>query len=371
MTDLLLQCHATKHHRTKFDQTFNQIEERYQSIVEGLGLSIDMGRHLDDAKRAIWHPESSVDLAGSRGESLMGIVLAEALGRECVDPTILIALGSRGEYLEGASAVKFRGCLHESAVIPGFYGADNDGNLRTFSRGGSDITGAIVAAQTAAALYENWTDVNGIFEADPAAAPDANPINTLSYAQLRQLAKLGANVMHPDAVTPCEETVPEMLIRNTNHPELVGTSVSRAPASQDTELIGFAARGNRSVLSASPGVMRRHLNEHPKLQQAEWLFDGPESEGWVFDATEHELQPVIEATGARHTAISLIGALQSSTEGSMSVTASLFDALSRSSIDVRYASIMGGAVVMGVPVEQTDSALQSLVAHKHQSDLST
>ncbi len=224
VTDMLYACYALAEKDHNFNAEIAQIEKRYQEIIDGLRLDLDLSaefdRIIDNFKR-----KAGSNYAASRGEYLNGIIMADYLGYEFVDPAETIRFNDAGVFDADATQVLLSKRLEgvERAVIPGFYGAMEDGTVVTFSRGGSDITGSIVAKAIQADVYENWTDVSGFLIADPRIIENPRGIDVITYGELRELSYMGAGVLHEDAIFPVRKQGIPINIRNTNKPEDEGT----------------------------------------------------------------------------------------------------------------------------------------------------
>ncbi len=226
VTDLLYRCYAYAKKGKDYKSVIAQIRLRYEQIIDELGLDIS----LDDDFRKIEEyvlKDDSRDFIASRGEYLNGKILAAYLNIDFIDAADIICFTSKGEYEPRATKELVKAALanHERAVIPGFYGADKSGKVHTFSRGGSDITGAIIAGAIGADMYENWTDVSGVLVADPTVVEDPAPIEVITYRELRELSYMGAAVLHEDAIFPVKEAGIPINIRNTNRPKDRGTMI--------------------------------------------------------------------------------------------------------------------------------------------------
>ena len=208
VTDLLYACQkaAVVQDTVAFEIVFSQIEARYQSIVDGLGTHFDIHTPLQSVRHAIWEG-ADADYAASRGEYLNGLILADLLHIPFIDPAGGILFDANGNFDENGTQLRFSALLarHERGVIPGFYGVMPGGRIKTFSRGGSDITGAIVARAVGADLYENWTDVSGFLMTDPRIVPNPRTISKISYRELRELSYMGASVLHEDSIFPVQK----------------------------------------------------------------------------------------------------------------------------------------------------------------------
>ena len=244
VTDLLYACaYATSPYEC--DEIFDRIERRYREIVRDLGLALDLTPYLDTARRNIRNG-FGLEYAASRGEYLNGVILAKYLGFEFIDAASCIAFCEDGSLDEELTHDHTRAMLATApyAVIPGFYGLDNKNRIRTFTRGGSDITGAIVARAANADIYENWTDVSGFLKADPRIIPNPMPIRYISYSELRELSYMGASVLHDEAIFPVKEAKIPINIRNTNDPSHPGTMIlpSVPEEAYDSAITGIAGR---------------------------------------------------------------------------------------------------------------------------------
>ena len=260
ITDLLYLCHAHVKSGISLDDVFKLISERYHSIVNELDLNFDLNSHLEIIKKDIENG-ASVDYAASRGEYLNGLILANYLGIDFIDAKDVIKFNKYGSLNmeETYSLLKDKLSIHERAVIPGFYGSDEHGDIVTFSRGGSDVTGALVAASINAKLYENWTDVSGFLMADPRIVNNPKKIKTITYGELRELSYMGASVLHEEAVFPVRTSGIPINIRNTNEPENEGTLIVSNETKHENTITGVAGKQNFTVLSIEKSMMNSEL----------------------------------------------------------------------------------------------------------------
>ena len=226
VTDMLYKCYAEAEAGKNIEKSLKAIEERYNEIIKGLGLKLSLKEQFETIKKN-FEALAGKDYAASRGEYLNGIIMANYLGYEFIDAATVICFDKDGEFdSEKTNAVceaKFANI--ERAVVPGFYGAMPNGKVKTFSRGGSDVTGSIVAAAVNADLYENWTDVSGFLIADPRIIKNPKGIEAITYKELRELSYMGASVLHEDAIFPVRKEGIPINIRNTNAPEEKGTLI--------------------------------------------------------------------------------------------------------------------------------------------------
>ena len=266
VTDLLYLCHEDARQRVDFTEVFDLISERYRAIVSGLDLDLDLDAPLAEVAEGITR-NGREDLgpayAASRGEFLNGHVVAAALDFEFIDAAEIIRFDSRGRLDEAATArlIAERTDHGRGAVIPGFYGADADGTIHTFSRGGSDVTGALVAEAVGATVYENWTDVSGLLMADPSVIDNPAGIDVITYQELRELAYMGATVLHDEAIFPVRRAGIPVNIRNTNEPDHPGTRiVSEAePITHEGNISGIAGRRGFAVIAIEKALMNAEI----------------------------------------------------------------------------------------------------------------
>ena len=271
VTDLLYLCYGQAEDpekKTEFLSTLTEIRSRYEDIIEGMGADLSLDREFEIIQEN-FEKQIGRDYAASRGEFLNGKVMAACLGFPFVDAADVIRFDDEGNFLPEETgalmAEKLSGM--KNAVIPGFYGATADGQVRTFSRGGSDVTGSLVAKGIHADLYENWTDVPGFLVADPRIVDDPEVISTITYRELRELSYMGATVLHEDAIFPIRKEGIPINIRNTNCPEDPGTviveSTCRKPAYTITGIAGkkgfCSINIEKSMMNAEIGFGRRVL----------------------------------------------------------------------------------------------------------------
>ena len=265
VTDMLYDCYEkirARESRDVIDAAYQRICDRYNGIIADLGMTFDISGELEYVKNAMLHA-SGRDYAASRGEYLNGLILAKYLGFSFIDAESVIYFRDNGTFDEEKTneAVAAELAKHEYAVIPGFYGAMPNGTIKTFSRGGSDITGSIVARAAKADLYENWTDVSGFMMADPSLVNSPAIIQEITYRELRELSYMGATVLHEDAVFPVRSAGIPINIRNTNSPADAGTMIVAHATGYDTEKIitGIAGKKGFSVLTIEKDMMNSEI----------------------------------------------------------------------------------------------------------------
>ena len=229
VTDMLYGCYDAASKGEDITEKINAIKARYYEIIKGLGLSLSLEeefKKIDEDFRA----QAGIQYAASRGEYLNGMIMAAYLGYEFIDAAEVIFFNEKGGFdADKTQKILSERLAHtEKAVIPGFYGAGYDGTVKTFSRGGSDVTGSIVAKAVHADMYENWTDVSGFLIADPRVVKNPKAIDVITYRELRELSYMGASVLHEDAIFPVRKEGIPINIRNTNVPEDKGTLIVEA-----------------------------------------------------------------------------------------------------------------------------------------------
>ncbi len=265
VTDMLYTCYQMireKKSMQEVDAYYQNITERYNSIIRELGLDFDLSGEFEYIKNAMLHRPGR-DFVASRGEYLSGLILAKYLGFPFIDAENVIFFKENGTFdqektdrILSAELAQYR-----HAVIPGFYGCAANGTVKTFSRGGSDITGSIVARAAGATLYENWTDVSGFLMTDPRIVKDPCTIDTITYRELRELSYMGATVLHEDAVFPVRSAGIPINIRNTNRPEDRGTMIVASTTHYDTERVitGIAGKKEFSVINIEKDMMNAEI----------------------------------------------------------------------------------------------------------------
>ena len=265
VTDLLYECYnliKAKEPREVIDAAYDRICDRYNSIINELGLDFDLSGELEYVKNAMLHA-SGRDYAASRGEYLNSLILAKYLGFDFIDAENVIFFRDNGTLDEEKTQAVLSDELkqHDYAVIPGFYGGMPNGTVKTFSRGGSDITGSIVARAAGADLYENWTDVSGFMMADPRIIDNPCIIQEITYRELRELSYMGATVLHEDAVFPVRMAGIPINIRNTNRPEDAGTMIVAHATGYDLGKVitGIAGKKGFSVLTIEKDMMNSEV----------------------------------------------------------------------------------------------------------------
>ncbi len=261
VTDLLYECYELAFNDEDITEVFDKIKERYNDIIKGLGIELDLTEVYEKIKRSFVH-NAGRDYIASRGEYLNAMILAKYLGFDFVDAKKVIFFNDNGTFDAEKTNDVLRDYLskHKYVVIPGFYGSMPNGTIKTFSRGGSDITGSIVARAASATIYENWTDVSGFLMADPRCIPNPKPIEVITYRELRELSYMGATVLHEDAIFPVRYSKIPINIRNTNRPEDKGTFiVPETDAVSDDVITGIAGKTGFATITIEKDMMNSEL----------------------------------------------------------------------------------------------------------------
>ena len=386
ITDILLEC-AVQIKITGDCPAFEKAEQVFTEIVNGLGLKLDIKGLLKRTK-AEMIAANTVDFAASRGEYLSANVMAAALGWDFVDGSELIVFSDEGEFLPEETNDKCYERLAQvsNAVIPGFYGMTKGGKIKTFSRGGSDVTGAIVARAAIADLYENWTDVNGFLTADPRIIYLPEQINALSYRELRELSYMGASVLHEDSVFPVREIGIPINVKNTFNPENPGTII--VPSLHDSgvdvaPITGISGKKDYSMLhlekdqmNTAVGFARKVLGALEKngipfefmpsgIDTLSLVIESRYLDKIVIDKIAREIQTaanpdLIEITD-KMAVIAIVGR---NLKYQLDATAKIFDALKKQNIEVRlidYGS-SGLSIIVGVNNYDFEKAISAIYA---------
>ena len=265
VTDLLAMCHQLSDHDLNFNEVYKIIEDVYKNIVDDLSLLIDIDKILTEVKEEI-SKGASYDFVISRGEYMSAQVLASFIGYDFVDAKDLIVFTDGVLDLKRSQdAIEKVLANHEKAVIPGFYGVE-EGKIKTFSRGGSDVTGSVIAAALGADMYENFTDVSGFLVADPRIVKNPAPIGTITYKELRELSYMGANVLHEEAIFPLRDKNIPINIKNTNKPDKPGTLIlSKCDIKNKNILTGITGKKNFTVINLEKVNMNSEKDFFRKL----------------------------------------------------------------------------------------------------------
>ena len=384
VTDMLYACYALADEGQDFRVQLMKIKDRYESIINGLQLQITLDEEFKTISQK-FKEKAGVDYAASRGEYLNGIIMAAYLGYEFIDAATVIFFAEDGSFDADKTdkVLSAKLAKTEKAVVPGFYGALPDGTVHTFSRGGSDITGSIVAKAARASMYENWTDVSGCLVADPRIVKDPEPIRVITYRELRELSYMGASVLHEDAVFPVRKAGIPINIRNTNDPEAEGTliveSTCQKPEFTITGIAGkkgfVAVNIDKDMMNSEVGFCRKALQafeengisiEHMPsgidtmtvfVHQAE--FEGKEQQ--VISSLRRLAHPDIIDLEADLALIAVVGRGMRSNRGT---AGRIFSALAHANINVRMID-QGSSelnIIIGVSNDDFEQAIKAIYA---------
>ena len=269
VTDLLYKCYNIAVQGEDFGAVLQEIKERYYEIIRGLKLDLSLEDEFAQIEKD-FKAQAGSDYAASRGEFLNGKVMAAYLGYEFVDAATVIRFDKNGNFdadkTDKLLSKRLAKC--ERAVIPGFYGAYEDGTVKTFSRGGSDVTGSLVAKAIKADLYENWTDVSGFLVTDPRIVENPAVIETITYRELRELSYMGATVLHEDAIFPVRKEGIPINIKNTNKPEDKGTFIVESTCKKPKYTItGIAGKKGFCSINIEKSMMNSEVGFGRKVLQ--------------------------------------------------------------------------------------------------------
>ena len=375
VTDLLYACHRLVKEGRDHTGVFSRIRQRYLSIARELGLKYDISSALDEVEANI-AAGAGADYCASRGEYLNGLLLADFLGWDFHDPQQSVCFRQDGSFDPDETQERLSKALAEGkpTVVPGFYGSLPDGTVHTFSRGGSDISDALVARAVCADVYENWTDVSGFLMADPRIVEAPREISTLTYAELRELSYMGASVLHEDAMFPVHSAGIPTNIRNTNKPEHPGTIIAMdMPHSNASPTItGIAGHKGFSVISVEKAMMNAEIGFGRKVLQVleefrisfEHVPTGIDNMSVV--VSQADLEPVRDQvvraivaacepdTVAVHDHLSLIATVGRGMVHNCGTAARLFMAMSRAGINVRMIDQGSSELSIIVGVDEAD-----------------
>lgn len=383
VTDLLYLCKAHIEHNLPYQQIFQVICDRFMAVEVNLGVNVGLKEAFEEIRKNL-EAGASADYIASRGEHLNAMLIAAYLGFDFVDSSRIVRFDEKGRFMEELTNKEIAEKLkhHERAVIPGFYGAKVDGTIKTFSRGGSDITGALVARAVGADVYENWTDVSGFLMADPRIVKDPKPISTVSYKELRELSYMGASVLHEDAIYPARIANIPINIRNTNEPENPGTMITSEPAKLEEGQIIAGIAGSKdftvitmykALLSSERGFIRKMSGvledfdipiEHipSGVDTLSVVISNKQLGGKledILDEFERQLKPDHMEVSDDIALIATVGAGMSLRTG---VSAKLFTALAEKKVNIRMID-QGSSemnIIVGVENKDFEKAIQAI-----------
>ncbi len=382
VTDMLYRCYEMIRNHENIDEYYEQVKARYNGIIAELGLDFDISGELEYVKNAM--QAAGRDYAASRGEYLNSLILSKYLKYDFIDAQNVIYFRENGTLDEEKTNDVLTAELkkHERAVIPGFYGVMPNDTIKTFSRGGSDITGSIVARAAGANLYENWTDVSGFMMADPRIIDNPLSIKTITYHELRELSYMGATVLHEDAIFPVRHAKIPINIRNTNAPEDAGTMIVDATSEYDADhvITGIAGKKGFSVITLEKDMMNAEIGFGRKVLEVledneisfEHLPSGIDNMSIVVataaleNRRERVLTSIQRSVRPDHLAIedhfALIAVVGRGMVKARGTAARVFDALAASGINIRMIDqgSSESSIIVGIEEHDFDQALRSI-----------
>lgn len=382
ITDMLYSCYANATAGRPFDEEFEEIRSRYNDIISDLKLDLSLDDEFETIRSAFRHMAGR-DYAASRGEFLNGKILAAYLGFNFLDPAGHIYFNSRGEFDWEKTRDRLVPALSqlENAVVPGFYGSMPNDTIKTFSRGGSDVTGSIVARAIDADLYENWTDVSGFLICDPRIVNKPAAIRTITYRELRELAYMGATVLHEDAIFPVRSAGIPINIKNTNEPDDPGTMiVSETAETSEFTITGIAGKKGLSVINIEKDKMNNEIgfgrNVLRALEKNEISFEHMPSgvdtmsvvimsdalkgkERNVLEEITNRVHPDVLEIENNLSLITVVGRGMKSTRGT---AAMLFNALAKARVNIKMIDQGSSelSIIIGVVEEDFEIAVAAI-----------
>ena len=382
VTDLLYLCQAHIKYNANFDHIFEEIKSRYQAIYDYCGLKQDLNKEFEEIYPKL-NKKTSVDYIVSRGEYLNAKLMAEYLGYTFVDSTEWLHFNYNGKVDFEKSYAALSAIIEKTnrVVIPGFYGITPDGAIKTFSRGGSDITGAIAAAAVSADMYENWTDVSGIMTADPRIVDNPRPIENVTFAELRELSYMGAEVLHEETVFPVRQKNIPLYIKNTNDMNARGTlimeSFDEEEDAKSSFITGISGKKNFSIITIAKnrmndeiGYVRRALEVFERFGvPIEHIPSSIDSFSVVVASThiENRMHEIISALNTAvapdsiniASEISLIAVVGRKLQSNIGIAGKIFTALGENDINIRM--IEQGADEINIIIGVDDSNFKKTI----------
>ncbi len=382
VTDMLYQCYGLAEQDQDFMVVLAQIKARYNGIIEGLGLTLSLEDEFAIIKKN-FEAKAGSEYAASRGEYLNGIIMANYLGYEFIDAATVILFDEDGNFDAETTNTLVAEKLQDIdyAVIPGFYGAQANGHVKTFSRGGSDITGSIIARAMKVDVYENWTDVSGFLVADPRIVKNPESIDVITYKELRELSYMGATVLHDEAIFPVRKEGIPINIRNTNMPEHNGTLIVESTCKQPKFVItgiagkkGFASINiEKAMMNSEVGFCRKVLGvfedngisiEHmPSGIDTMTIFvhqdEFEDKEQSVLAGIHRDVHPDMVEMESDLALIAVVGRGMKSTRGT---AGRIFSALSHANVNIKMID-QGSSelnIIIGVKEQDFTSAINAI-----------
>lgn len=382
VTDLLLECYENRFDGEKFDGAFSRIKEAFSEIA-ALAKDFPIEEELGAICRQIRNSEANIDFVLSRGEYLNARIVAEYLGYEFLDAARFIRFKNGeldlDETLKAASAIDG----DKSYVIPGFYGLDEQGHVKTFSRGGSDITGSVVARAFGCRLYENWTDVDGIRVCDPKVIKDGKKVEQVSFRELREMSYMGASVLHAETLLPIYDSPIPIALRNSFQPALSGTQIlkKRTEVSDKETITCITGKNDYTCIQISKMMLDKQLgfvkkatavfeeyhvnisHTHSGLDNLCFFVERSQYTRISFEELIKELRRRIDADKIKgYEKIALLAVIGHNLSGKIGVLSKIFNALKEAQINVKtiYQSISECNIIIGVENDQLDDGIRAI-----------
>lgn len=382
VTDMLYKTYSLAKEEKDFDKDLEEIKKRYEEIILGLNLDLNFDKEFELIKEDFLNKKGE-DYAASRGEYLNSLIMSKALDFEFIDAKDVIFFDENNNFDAEKTNTILAKILKgtKNAVIPGFYGSDINGNIKTFSRGGSDISGAIVARAIKADIYENWTDVSGFLVVDPKIISNPEPIDTITYKELRELSYMGASVLHEEAIFPVKKEGIPINIKNTNKKEDKGTmivdSTSKIPAYTITGIAGkkgfCSINIDKAMMNSEIGFCMRVLQVFDKYQiPIEHMPSGIDTMSVIVEQAEFEdkeqevvlsINKIVSPDSVEiETGIALIAVVGRAMKEKRGTAARIFAALAHKNINVKMID-QGSSecnIIIGVNEQDFEAAIHAI-----------
>ena len=387
VTDLLLDCYASRFESEKFDEIFENIKHVFEEIAT-LSPSFPIQAELETLYAQVKNSEANIDFVLSRGEYLNAKIIASYLGYEFLDATKFIRF-KKGEIDLLACDENVQKILSKTGkdggryVIPGFYGLDEHGHVKTFSRGGSDITGSIVARAFGCSLYENWTDVDGVYVSDPKIIENAKKVGQISFRELREMSYMGASVLHAETLLPLYEYPIPIHLKSSFAPRLIGTQIlkKRTEVSDKEVITCITGKNDYTCIQISKRMLDKELgfvkkatsvfeeyainisHTHSGLDNLCFFVEQSEYKNITFKSFLKELTERIDADKVKgHENLALLAVIGHNLSGKIGVLAKIFNSLERANINVKtiYQSISECNIIIGIDNGQLTDSIKAV-----------
>ncbi len=382
VTDILISCYVNRFDQDKFNALFEELSEVFKEI-SSLVPDFSIETELGDLRQQIKNPEANFDFVVSRGEYLNAKIIAKALDFEFLDATKFIRFKNGELDLTSTIEVAKTIPLEKGVVVPGFYGVDEFGHIKTFSRGGSDITGSVVTRVFEGDIYENWTDVDGIYICDPKVVKDSKRVSQISFRELREMSYMGASVLHAETLLPLYDYPVPIHLKSSFSPELKGTEILKKRTEvSDKETITCITGKNdytcihiaKTMLDKELGYVKKitevfesyHINishTHSGLDNLCFFVEREQYKGISFEDFLKELKRRISADKINgYEKIALLAVIGHNLSGKVGILAKIFNALKNYNINVKtiYQSISECNIIIGLDNEQLQKGIQAI-----------